>query len=228
MMAAGVKPAVLRLAQSTQSEQLPLTLALSAEVLRGQAQFRRRTRLKIATSAIRLMIDVYRIPIFCNSQPACQCFLCANSSRARLQFRFGAACTANACYKTWPVGEAGSRVSRGESDAAGAPLGGGFDGGVWALEVFDHNLIAGGGFATIDGHVSTYMATWACTYARGDLNCDGLLNAFDIDPFVPALTNPEGYASAWPDCDYMLADVNGDGAVNIFDIDPFVLLLTGG
>jgi hypothetical protein len=62
----------------------------------------------------------------------------------------------------------------------------------------------------------------------GDLNCDGFVNAFDIDPFVLALTNPTGYAIAYPDCDLMNGDINGDGAVNAFDIDPFVLLLTGG
>ena len=60
----------------------------------------------------------------------------------------------------------------------------------------------------------------------GDLNCDGVLNAFDIDPFVLALIDPAGYASAWPDCDIMLADINGDGEINAFDIDPFVELLT--
>jgi len=65
-------------------------------------------------------------------------------------------------------------------------------------------------------------------YQPGDLNCDGLINAFDIDPFVLALTDPEAYALAYPDCDYMLADINGDGLVNAFDIDPFVQLLTGG
>jgi hypothetical protein len=42
-----------------------------------------------------------------------------------------------------------------------------------------------------------------------------------------ALTDPAGYAAAWPDCDRMLADCNGDGEVNAFDIDPFVELLTG-
>ena len=62
----------------------------------------------------------------------------------------------------------------------------------------------------------------------GDLNCDGLLDAFDIDPFVLALTDPDGYAAAWPDCDRMLADCNEDGIIDAFDIDPFVELLTGG
>ncbi len=62
----------------------------------------------------------------------------------------------------------------------------------------------------------------------GDMNCDGLINAFDIDPFVLALTNPDGYAAAYPGCNILNGDVNGDGLLNSFDIDPFVLLLTGG
>jgi len=60
----------------------------------------------------------------------------------------------------------------------------------------------------------------------GDLNCDGVVNNFDIDPFTLALTNPAGYAAAYPNCDRMLADCNHDGVVNNFDIDPFVKLLT--
>jgi len=60
---------------------------------------------------------------------------------------------------------------------------------------------------------------------KGDLNCDGLVNNFDIDPFVLALTDPAGYAQRFPNCDRMLADCNGDGKVDNFDIDPFVKLL---
>jgi hypothetical protein len=59
----------------------------------------------------------------------------------------------------------------------------------------------------------------------GDLNCDGAVNGYDIDPFVLALTDPTAYGTAFPGCDYMLADINGDGAVNGYDIDPFVSLL---
>ena len=65
-------------------------------------------------------------------------------------------------------------------------------------------------------------------FAPGDLNCDGATNVFDIDPFVLALTDPAGYAAAYPACDVLLADLNGDGTVNVFDIDPFVAALTGG
>ncbi|MGE0480859.1 MAG: PQQ-binding-like beta-propeller repeat protein [Phycisphaerae bacterium] len=63
---------------------------------------------------------------------------------------------------------------------------------------------------------------------RGDLNCDGLVNNFDIDPFVLALADAGAYAATYPDCDISSADMNGDGAVNNFDIDPFVACLSGG
>jgi len=62
--------------------------------------------------------------------------------------------------------------------------------------------------------------------SAGDLNCDGVLDLFDIDPFVMALTDESGYAEAYPDCDRDLADINNDGTADLFDIDPFVQLLT--
>jgi hypothetical protein len=83
--------------------------------------------------------------------------------------------------------------------------------------------MTGGSFELIGGF-------WAgvAGFQRGDLNCDGAINTFDIDPFVLALTNPAGYAAAYPNCDRTLADCNCDGVINAFDIDPFVLCLTGG
>jgi hypothetical protein len=65
-------------------------------------------------------------------------------------------------------------------------------------------------------------------FVPGDVNCDGAVDAFDIDPFVLALTDPAGYDAAQPDCTRHLADTNGDGRVDAFDIDPFVKLLAGG
>jgi hypothetical protein len=62
----------------------------------------------------------------------------------------------------------------------------------------------------------------------GDLNCDGVVNFDDIDPFVLALSNPAGYHTAYPNCDIMNADCNADGVVNFDDIDPFVAILSGG
>ncbi len=62
----------------------------------------------------------------------------------------------------------------------------------------------------------------------GDLNCDGVVNFFDIEPFVLAIMYETAYAEQYPDCDIMAADCNGDGAVDFFDIDGFVELITGG
>ncbi|MBL8879030.1 MAG: thrombospondin type 3 repeat-containing protein [Phycisphaerales bacterium] len=62
----------------------------------------------------------------------------------------------------------------------------------------------------------------------GDLNCDGVVNNFDIDAFVLALTSPAAYQAQYPNCNINNADCNGDGRVDNFDIDPFVGLLTGG
>lgn len=67
----------------------------------------------------------------------------------------------------------------------------------------------------------------ACEFRRGDLNCDGLVNNFDITPFVQALGDPATYLLDYPDCDLNNADINRDGLVNNFDIDPFVALLGG-
>jgi hypothetical protein len=63
---------------------------------------------------------------------------------------------------------------------------------------------------------------------RGDLNCDGLINNFDIDPFVLALSNPAGYAQQFPGCNRMNADIDRDGLVTNFDIDPFVACIAAG
>ncbi|MBL8880155.1 MAG: hypothetical protein JNG88_13635 [Phycisphaerales bacterium] len=56
----------------------------------------------------------------------------------------------------------------------------------------------------------------------GDMNCDGRVDNFDIDPFVEALAEPEQYLTNHPSCDVWLADMNHDERVNVFDIDPFV------
>lgn len=60
----------------------------------------------------------------------------------------------------------------------------------------------------------------------GDMNCDGVLNFADIDPFVLAMSNRKAY-QALHNCNYWLADINGDGAVDFADIDAFVAALTG-
>ncbi len=64
--------------------------------------------------------------------------------------------------------------------------------------------------------------------AAADTDCSGVVNVFDIDPFVVALTDSTTWQATYT-CDYWCAnDVNGDGAVDAFDIDAFVQRLTGG
>lgn len=67
-----------------------------------------------------------------------------------------------------------------------------------------------------------------CDALLGDMNCDGAVDNFDIDPFVIALTAPAAYSAAFPDCNALNGDVNGDGVLNNFDIDPFVGCITTG
>ena len=60
----------------------------------------------------------------------------------------------------------------------------------------------------------------------GDLNCDAVIDAFDIGPFILILFDPRAYAAQFPDCDGPTAgDINVDGSINAFDIEPFLELL---
>lgn len=55
-----------------------------------------------------------------------------------------------------------------------------------------------------------------------DVNCDGTVNGFDVEPFVDLLN------FVGTKCDVCVGDVNGDGFVNGFDIDGLVACLIGG
>ena len=61
-----------------------------------------------------------------------------------------------------------------------------------------------------------------------DMNCDGIVSVGDIAGFVLALTDPAGYAAAFPACDINNGDINGDSVVSVGDIAAFVALVTGG
>jgi hypothetical protein len=62
-----------------------------------------------------------------------------------------------------------------------------------------------------------------------DTNCDGVIDFFDIDPFVTALVAGQAEWEATHDCDFFVAnDINADGIVDFFDIDPFVTAIVGG
>lgn len=83
----------------------------------------------------------------------------------------------------------------------------------------------------LPGHPETALRFIRPLYCRiasvpGDLNGDGALNMFDIDPFVLALVNLPGFRTQYPGVDAVCAgDLNRDGRLNLFDVDPFVELL---
>ena len=56
-------------------------------------------------------------------------------------------------------------------------------------------------------------------FSLGDLNCDGGLDALDIEPFILALFDPQTYPGRHPECDPLLADINQDEAVDALDHD---------
>jgi hypothetical protein len=61
----------------------------------------------------------------------------------------------------------------------------------------------------------------------GDLNCDGVVDVDDINPFVLAIVDPVAYQAAYPNCNFLNGDCNGDGFVDFDDINAFVALLSG-
>lgn len=67
-----------------------------------------------------------------------------------------------------------------------------------------------------------------CEALLGDMNCDGVVNVLDINPFTLALSDPAGYAAQFPACNILNGDMNHDGFVNVLDINLFVALLSGG
>lgn len=87
--------------------------------------------------------------------------------------------------------------------------------------------IGSGAFAYSGWNIDDIAIIGIPQFAVGDVNCDGDIDLFDIDPFVMMLTNPAGYAATYPDCSTRLGDCDDDGDVDLFDIDPFVALLTG-
>jgi probable HAF family extracellular repeat protein len=65
-------------------------------------------------------------------------------------------------------------------------------------------------------------------FVVGDMNCDGVVDAFDIEGFVTGLVDPAAYAARFPDCHADSAgDINQDGQFDAFDIEPFVGVLSG-
>ncbi len=99
--------------------------------------------------------------------------------------------------------------------------------GTWTIKVVAHEI-------NVDGHVETpgVDADFAlivsgvlpagCAFDAADTNCDGVIDAFDVEPFINLLV---GGGSP---CSTCAGDINGDGAIDAFDIEPFIACLVGG
>ncbi|MBK8915920.1 MAG: hypothetical protein IPM64_15230 [Phycisphaerales bacterium] len=96
-----------------------------------------------------------------------------------------------------------------------------------AQEATGPALYVGGEFGNVGLTPTGGIARYGCE-KLGDANCDGGLDAFDIDWFVLALIRPQDYIAAMPDCYLHRLDVNLDGRVDNFDIDPFVTAIVNG
>lgn len=113
------------------------------------------------------------------------------------------------------------------------PLGTGVAGNypwVTALAVYGGELIVGGAFTTAGDNVSPCWARWGPDCARGDLNCDQLVDSADVPLFVDALLSTQPLTV----CEAYTANVNGDmdcaggPRVDASDIQPFVDCVLGG
>lgn len=67
-----------------------------------------------------------------------------------------------------------------------------------------------------------------CAAAAADTDCNGVVDFFDIDPFLLALFDPAGYAAAYCGGDPCAADVDCSGIIDFFDIDAFLTCVFGG
>jgi len=62
----------------------------------------------------------------------------------------------------------------------------------------------------------------------GDMDGNGVLDAFDVDDFELALADPQAYLALHPGLDPVeRGDLNGDGVLNSFDVDDFESALVG-
>jgi hypothetical protein len=83
-------------------------------------------------------------------------------------------------------------------------------------------LVLHGGYA---GGANVLSDTW--TLGCGavcepcDANCDGAVDAFDVEPFISLLVG------GGTPCSPCAADANNDGVIDAFDIEPFISCLVG-
>lgn len=81
----------------------------------------------------------------------------------------------------------------------------------------------------LDANLAPMLRLTVKTFIRGDANGDGFFDFGDLEPFVLALIDPEGFAQQYPNVNPdLVLDFDGDGSLSFGDIDGFVNALLGG
>ncbi len=141
-------------------------------------------------------------------------------------------------YFTMAGGQPANCLARWDG-SSWEPVGGGTNGIVYTLAVFDDDgagphlpaLFVGGWFTLAGTQPSENIAAWTpLSVPIGDMNCDGTLDFDDINPFVLYLSNLTAWRDVYPGCPPIVGDINCDGTYgqsSLGDINPFIALLTG-
>jgi hypothetical protein len=99
--------------------------------------------------------------------------------------------------------------------------------GAGFLHTWGDTSDSGASWYSCDNYATQFTVNASTTVpvTDGDMNCDGLVNILDADPFALALTDPNGYAAAFPSCDINRADMNNDNVNDGLDTQGFVAAL---
>ncbi len=62
----------------------------------------------------------------------------------------------------------------------------------------------------------------------GDMNCDGVVNGLDIDPFVLAVLDAAAYSVEFPGCNVLNGDIDLTSGTDVGDVDLFVACVLNG
>ena len=90
-----------------------------------------------------------------------------------------------------------------------------------AVDINDSGQIAARGFDVGNRVFVQLLLTPVGGCEACDMNCDGAIDALDIEPFLDLL-----FGGGNP-CGACTGDVNGDGEINASDIEPFLACLFG-
>jgi hypothetical protein len=112
----------------------------------------------------------------------------------------------SAAFATWPLS---------------TPIGPIYDPAPFATSQFT-DVPTSAGLLTLRAIDVTFNAVVGGGCNPCDTNCDGTVDAFDIEPFIDLLVSPTPSP-----CSSCAADVNQDGVVDAFDIEPFIACLVG-